>query len=89
MACKRVKFPFTFPNQKIINLPVVIFFQLEVDNSELNGVWKQPTCNSFLIPLLIIVGIFVTFLLNVILIKMWHENTNVSYNGTCNFSKKD
>jgi len=20
---------------------------------------------------------------------MWHENTNVSYNGTCNFSKKD
>jgi len=56
MACERVKFPFTLPNQKIINLPVVTFFKLEVDNSELNGVWKQPTCNSFLIPQLIIVG---------------------------------
>jgi len=60
---------FTLPNQKILNLPVIIF-QLEVNNSEMNGVWKQTTCNSFLIPHLIIVGSFVTLLLNVILIKM-------------------
>jgi hypothetical protein len=58
MACTRAKFPFILPNQKILNLPVVIFFQLEVDNSEMNDVWRQATCKSFHIPQLIIVGPF-------------------------------
>lgn len=45
------------------------------------------TVSSYLNSLLL--DLLLNFLLNVILIKLQHEDMNASYNGTCNFSKKD